>query len=79
MLLLFGSIAIVGIQNLMINKVDFNNSRNIVIAGIMLTTGIGGVAINSGTFTLSGVALSSLIGIVLNIILPRKSSGKQNQ
>ena len=79
MLLLFGSIAIVGIQNLMINKVDFNNSRNIVIAGIMLTTGIGGVAINSGTFTLSGVALSSLIGILLNLILPRESSGKQNQ
>lgn len=79
MLLLFGSIAIVGIQNLMINKVDFNHSRNIVIAGVMLTTGIGGAAVNSGSFTLTGVALSSILGILLNIILPKESSEKQKE
>ncbi len=70
MLLLFGSIAAVGIQNLMHNKVDFGVTRNVVIASIILTTGIGGAVLTAGSFSLSGIGLAALTGLVLNLILP---------
>ncbi|MCR5573656.1 MAG: uracil-xanthine permease family protein [Bacteroidaceae bacterium] len=71
MLLLFGSIAAVGIQNLMHNKVDFGVTRNVVIASIILTTGIGGAVLTAGSFSLSGIGLAALTGLVLNLILPK--------
>ena len=70
MLLLFGSIAAVGIQNLMHNKVDFGVTRNVVIASIILTTGIGGAVLTAGSFSLSGIGFAALTGLVLNLILP---------
>jgi len=74
MLLLFGSIASVGIQNLMTNKVDFNITRNMIIASVILTTGIGGAVFSAGTFYLSGIGLAALVGLLLNLILPRGNS-----
>ncbi|MBO7417882.1 MAG: uracil-xanthine permease [Bacteroidaceae bacterium] len=71
MLLLFGSIAAVGIQNLMRNKVDFGVTRNVIIASVILTTGIGGAVLTAGSFSLSGIGLAALTGLVLNLILPR--------
>jgi len=72
MLLLFGSIAAVGVQNLMRNHVDFGVTRNIIIASIILTTGIGGAVLTAGSFSLSGIGLAALIGLVLNLILPKE-------
>ena len=72
MLLLFGSIASVGIQNLMRNKVDFGITRNVIIAGVILTTGIGGAVLTAGSFSLSGIGLAALTGLVLNLILPKE-------
>ena len=74
MLLLFGSIASVGIQNLMTNKVDFNITRNMIIASVILTTGIGGAVFSAGTFYLSGIGLAAFVGLLLNLILPRGNS-----
>ena len=71
MLLLFGSIAAVGVQNLMRNHVDFGVTRNIIIASIILTTGIGGAVLTAGSFSLSGIGLAAMIGLVLNLILPK--------
>ena len=71
MLLLFGSIAAVGVQNLMRNQVDFGVTRNIIIASVILTTGIGGAVFTVGTFSLSGIGLAALIGLLLNLILPK--------
>lgn len=71
MLLLFGSIAAVGIQNLMHNKVDFGITRNVIIASVILTTGIGGAVFSAGTFSLSGIGLAALVGLLLNLILPK--------
>lgn len=71
MLLLFGSIAAVGIQNLMRNKVDFGITRNVIIASVILTTGIGGAVFSAGTFSLSGIGLAALVGLLLNLILPK--------
>lgn len=74
MLLLFGTIAAVGVQNLVRYKVDFANTRNIIIASLMLTCGIGGAVVNFGTFSLSGIGLSALIGVILNLLLPVKKN-----
>jgi uracil permease len=71
MLLLFGTIANVGISNLIQSKVDLSKTRNIIIIAVTLTTGIGGAALSWGTFTLSGIGLSAVIGVVLNLILPK--------
>jgi len=74
MLLLFGSIAAVGIQNLMRNHVNFAITRNVVIASVILTTGIGGAVLTAGSFTMSGIGLAALVGLVINLILPRTNS-----
>lgn len=71
MLLLFGTIASVGIQSLVRNKVDFSDTRNIIIASVVLTTGIGGAVLSVGSFSLTGIGLSAVIGIILNLILPQ--------
>jgi uracil permease len=71
MLLLFGSIAAVGIQNLVNNKVDLDQTRNIIIVSVVLTLGIGGAIIPVGSFSLSGIGLSALAGVILNLVIPQ--------
>lgn len=70
MLLLFGTIASVGIQNLIQHKVDFNRTRNIIIISITLTMGIGGAVLNYKSFSISGIGLSAVVGVILNLLLP---------
>ena len=55
MLLLFGTIASVGVQNLIQHKVDLNQTRNVIIISITLTVGIGGAVLTWGNFTISGI------------------------
>lgn len=74
MLLLFGTIASVGISNLIQNKVDLSNTRNLIIASLILTTGIGGAVFEFGDFTLAGIGLAALLGVVLNLILPKEKA-----
>lgn len=71
MLLLFGSIASVGIQNLVRSKVDLNQTRCIIIVSVTLTLGIGGAVIPMGTFSLGGIGLAAVAGVILNLILPK--------
>lgn len=70
MLLLFGSIASVGISNMIQAKIDMGSTRNLIIVSLILTIGIGGAIISVGSFTLSGIGLASLVGVLLNLILP---------
>lgn len=77
MLLLFGTIAGAGIRNLLENKVDLANPRNLVIISITLTTGIGGAVLQCGEFTLSGIGLSAVIAVLLNIVLPLTADEKK--
>jgi len=72
MLLLFGTIASVGIQNLVQHKVNLNSTRNIIIVSVTLTTGIGGAMLSVGTFSMSGIGLSAVIGVLLNLMLPKE-------
>lgn len=72
-ILLFGIIASSGLRMLVENKIDFSQKRNLIIASVILVIGIGGAAIHIGShFSLEGMALASIIGIVLNQILPGK-------
>ncbi|MDO9634007.1 MAG: solute carrier family 23 protein [Paludibacter sp.] len=75
MLLLFGTIASVGIKTLVDNHVNLSATRNQVIVSIVLTIGIGGAIISYENFSLSGIGLASVVGVILNLILPEK---KQN-
>ncbi|MDC5821084.1 uracil-xanthine permease family protein [Vibrio europaeus] len=71
MILLFGSIATVGLNTLIKNNVDLHKSRNLVIVAITLVFGIGGMAFGIGEFSLQGVSLCGIVAILLNLVLPR--------
>lgn len=77
MLLLFGTIAGAGINNLLNSKVNLTSSRNIVIISVTLTTGIGGAVLQVGSFTLSGIGLSALIAVLLNLLLPETEEDRR--
>ncbi len=73
--MLYGMISAIGVRNVVENKVDFTKSRNLIIAAVILVSGLGfsnGLTFNVfGTpITLTGLAIAALAGIVLNAILP---------
>lgn len=70
MILLFGSIATVGLNTLIKNQVDLHKARNLVIVAVTLVFGIGGMAFGIGEFSLQGVSLCGIVAIVLNLVLP---------
>ena len=72
MLLLFGTIACAGIANLVNNCIDLGKTRNIIIVSLTLTIGIGGAVLTWGEFSLSGIGLAALVGVLLNLILPKE-------
>ena len=72
MLLLLGTIASVGVNTLVKNRVDLGNTRNLVIASLILTTGIGGAELTIGSVTIGGIGLAALVGVVLNLVIPEK-------
>lgn len=71
MILLFGSIATVGLNTLIKNHVDLHKSRNLVIVAVTLVFGIGGMAFGVGDFSLQGVSLCGIVAILLNLLLPK--------
>ncbi len=73
MLLLFGTIASAGFTNLINNCVDMNKTRNVIIASLILTVGIGGAVLQAGEFSLNGIGLGAVVGVFLNLILPDTS------
>jgi len=76
MLLLFGMIASIGIKSLVESKTNMAETRNQVIVSIILTVGIGGAIIKYGTFSLAGIGLAALTGIILNLLLPQTRKEK---
>ena len=79
MLLLFGTIASVGVQNLMQRKVDMNDTRNIIIMSVKLTMGLGGAVLSSGNFAISGIGLAAVVGVVLNLLLPKTKTTEEKK
>ena len=74
MLLLFGTIASVGINNLIKNKVDMSDTRNLVIVSLILTLGIGGAEFSIGNFTIGGIGLAAVVGVLLNLVIPKRKA-----
>lgn len=75
-LLLYGFIAVNGLKVLIQNQVNFNNTKNVIVASAMLVLGLGGAAISivSGdlSVTISGMSLAAVVGILLNLCLPNE-------
>ena len=77
MLLLFGMIAATGVNNMIKNKTDMSNTRNLIIVSLTLTTGIGGAVLPLGSISMTGIGLSALIGVFLNLVLPKSKENKE--
>ena len=75
-ILLYGVIASNGLKVLIESRVDFGQVRNLIVASSMLVLGLGGAVLNIGAITLSGTALSAIVGIILNLILPKAEKAK---
>ena len=80
-LVLYGMISAVGVRNIVETQVDFTKSRNVIIAALILVLSIGinfsaagaiAFSVGSANIALSGLAVGSLVGIILNAILPGK-------
>jgi len=80
-LLLYGFIAVNGLKVLIKNQVNFEENKNVVVASSMLVIGLGGAAISiiSGdlSLTISGMSLSAIVGIILNLIIKSEEDTKQ--
>ena len=76
-LVLYGMISAVGVRNVVENKVDFTKSRNVLVAALILVLSIGisyssAGSLQLGAISLSGLAVGSIVGIVLNAVMPGK-------
>jgi len=71
LLLLFGIIASIGMQTLIKEKVDLQDPRNMIIVSIILVFAIGGMSFNFGGVGFSGIGLGAIVGILLNLVLPK--------
>ena len=74
---LYGMISAIGVRNVVENRVDFTNSRNLIVAAVILVSALGFNSVGGLTFmvgsvsiNLSGLAISAIVGILLNAILP---------
>ncbi len=76
-ILLFGAIIVVGMNSLVKSGEDLSEPRNLAVVGLILVTGIGGLSFSAGEFTLEGIALAGVLGVVLNLVLPRSRSHRQ--
>ena len=71
--LLFGTIAANGLRILIDNKIDFNQKRNLMIAASILVIGIGNASFNIGNLSFSGLAVATVLGVILNLVLPKQA------
>ena len=72
MMLLFGSIAGIGLKTIMDGRVDLASPRNLCIVSVTLVTGIGGLGVTIGSFSLQGISLCGVLAVLLNLVLPRE-------
>ena len=74
-LLLYGFIAVNGLKLIVKNQIDFEDTRNVIIASTMLVLGLGGAIITLGSgnvsVSLTGMSLAAIVGIILNLTLPK--------
>lgn len=76
-IVLFGVIAASGIRTLVEAGIDYGDKRNLVISSVILVLGIGGAQLGIGEIKLHGMALAAVVGIILNLVLPKNGKEKQ--
>ncbi|WP_207694947.1 uracil permease [Enterococcus sp. DIV0212c] len=74
---LFGVIAASGLKILIDNQIDFDKKKNLLITSVILVIGIGGLVFKLDTFELSSMALATVLGIILNLILPETARSEE--
>jgi uracil permease len=74
--LLYGFICVNGLKILIHNQVDFNNTKNVVVAATMLVLGLGGAALSLAygdlSISISGMSLAAIVGVILNLCVPEE-------
>ena len=74
--LLYGFICVNGLKILINSQVDFNNTKNVVVAATMLVLGLGGAALSIAygdlSISISGMSLAAIIGVLLNLLVPEE-------
>jgi uracil permease len=78
LILFFGMLVVVGIKCLLKAQSELTEFRNILVVLLILVTGIGGITFSAGAFTLKGVSLATLTGVILNLILPDKKATEES-
>ena len=78
MMLLFGSIAGIGLKTIMDGRVDLASARNLCIVSVTLVTGIGGLGVTIGSFSLQGISLCGVLAVLLNLLLPREPAAEKS-
>jgi uracil permease len=77
MILLFGMITVVGINSLVKSGQDLTTPRNLIIVSVILVCGIGGMKFTAGAFAIEKIGLAGILGLLLNIILPKEREEKE--
>ena len=77
LILFFGVLVVAGIKCLLKARSDLMEFRNIVVVVLILISGIGGITFSAGAFTLKGVALATLTGVILNLVFPEKKTPQE--
>lgn len=75
--LLYGVIASSGLKVMIEERINFSETRNLTIASAMLVIGLGGAVLDVGVLVISGTALSALVGVFLNLVLPHEGAEEQ--
>ncbi len=76
MVLLFGSIAGIGLKTIIDGRVDLSSARNLCIVSVTLVVGIGGLGVTIGNFSLQGISLCGVLAVLLNLLLPKEAGSK---
>jgi len=71
LVLLFGAITVVGINTLVRAGTDLMQPRNLIIVALILVSGVGGLSLGGEAFSMSGIGLAGVLGVVANLVLPK--------
>ncbi|MDJ0715138.1 MAG: uracil-xanthine permease family protein [Prochloraceae cyanobacterium] len=74
LIVLFGTIVVIGMNSMIQAGEDLLKPRNLAIVSTILMLGVGGMSIKAGAFALEGIGLSSIVGVLLNLFLPQSET-----
>jgi uracil permease len=78
LIIFFGALVVVGVNCLKKTQAKLMDLRNLLIVTLILVSGIGGITFSAGAFTLKGVGLATIVGVILNLILPDKMTTNES-